>query len=179
PVILGEKIPSVEENKREAETQENLAFARYAVSEEQAEEYYGRAKKREAMPAASVEDGAEAYEHVQSFHRRSTHKLEIDLKGSRLSLKLDDKSIPQEITVTENGQGGVLLGASWQGEAWSQRNLADDVYDAVFEKFTITTNTGKDEEKVLFTTELSGWDKFVFRAKETWESILFWFMRNG
>ncbi|WP_303840546.1 polysaccharide deacetylase family protein [Selenomonas ruminantium] len=179
PVILGEKIPSVEENKREAETQENLAFARYAVSEEQAEEYYGRAKKREAMPAASVEDGAEAYEHVQSFHRRSTHKLEIDLKGSRLSLKLDDKSIPQEITVTENGQGGVLLGASWQGEAWSQRNLADDVYDAVFEKFTITTNTGKDEEKVLFTTELSGWDKFVFRAKETWESILFWFLRNG
>ena len=93
--------------------------------------------------------------------------------------KLDDKSIPQEITVAENGQGGVLLGASWQGEAWSQRNLADDVYDAVFEKFTITTSTGKDEEKVLFTTELSGWDKFVFQAKETWESILFWFLRNG
>lgn len=179
PVILGEKIPSVEENKREAETQENLAFARYAASPQQAEEYYGRAKQREAMPATSVDDGAQPYAHVQSFHRRSTHKLEIALKGSHLSLKLDEKNIPQDITVQENGQGGVLLGASWQGEAWSQRNLADDVYDAVFEKFTITTNTGKDKEKVLFTTELSGWDKFVFRAKETWESILFWFLRNG
>ena len=179
PVILGEKIPSVEENKREAETQENLAFARYATSPQQAEEYYGRAKQREAMPAASVDDGAQPYAHVQSFHRRSTHKLEIALKGSQLSLKLDEKNIPQDITVQENGQGGVMLGASWQGEAWSQRNLADDVYDAVFEKFTITTNTGKDKEKVLFTTELSGWDKFVFRAKETWESILFWFLRNG
>ncbi len=179
PVILGEKIPSIEENKREAETQENLAFARYATSEAQAEEYYGRAKKRESMPAASVEDGAEAYEHVQSFHRRSMHKLDIDLKGSRLSLKLDDKNIPQDITVTENGHGGVMLGASWQGEAWSQRNLADDVYDAVFEKFTIMTNTGKDKEKVLFTTELSGWDKLVFLIRETWESILFWFLRNG
>jgi len=179
PVILGEKIPSVEENKREAETQENLAFARYATSPQQAEEYYGRAKQREAMPAASVDDGAQPYAHVQSFHRRSTHKLEIALKGSHLSLKLDEKSIPQDIMVQENGQGGVMLGASWQGEAWSQRNLADDVYDAVFEKFTITTNTGKDKEKVLFTTELSGWDKFVFRAKETWESILFWFLRNG
>ena len=179
PVILGEKIPSVEENKREAETQENLAFARYATSPQQAEEYYGRAKQREAMPAASVDDGAQPYAHVQSFHRRSTHKLEIALKGSQLSLKLDEKNFPQDITVQENGQGGVLLGASWQGEAWSQRNLADDVYDAVFEKFTITTNTGKDKEKVLFTTELSGWDKFVFRAKETWESILFWFLRNG
>ena len=179
PVILGEKIPSVEENKREAETQENLSFARYATSPQQAEEYYGRAKQREAMPAASVDDGAQPYAHVQSFHRRSTHKLEISLKGSHMSLKLDEKSIPQDITVQENGQGGVLLGASWQGEAWSQRNLADDVYDAVFEKFTITTNTGKDKEKVLFTTELSGWDKFVFRAKETWESILFWFLRNG
>ena len=179
PVILGEKIPSVEENKREAETQENLSFARYATSPQQAEEYYGRAKQREAMPAASVDDGAQPYAHVQSFHRRSTHKLEIALKGSQLSLKLDEKNIPQDITVQENGQGGVLLGASWQGEAWSQRNLADDVYDAVFEKFTITTNTGKDKEKVLFTTELSGWDRFVFRAKETWESILFWFLRNG
>ncbi len=181
PVILGEKIPSVEEDKREAETQENITFARYATSREQAEEYYGRAKSREAMPAASVEDGAEPYEHVQSFHRRGNHALKIDLKGDKLTVSLDGKEGPRDLTIASAGRGGVFLGASWQGEAWSQRNLADDVYDAVFEKLVITANTGKkdDEEKQLFSTELAGWDKFVFRARETWESVLFWFLRNA
>ena len=181
PVILGEKIPSVEEDKREAETQENITFARYATSKEQAEEYYGRAKSREAMPAASVEDGAEPYEHVQSFHRRGNHALKIDLKGDKLTVSLDGKEGPRDLTIASAGRGGVFLGASWQGEAWSQRNLADDVYDAVFEKLVITANTGKkdDEEKQLFSTELAGWDKFVFRARETWESVLFWFLRNA
>ncbi|BAL81913.1 hypothetical protein SELR_02050 [Selenomonas ruminantium subsp. lactilytica TAM6421] len=179
PVILGEKIPSVEENKKEAEIQENTAFARYATTKEQAEEYYGRAKNREAIPAATVADGAEPYEHSQSFHRRGDHKLVIDLKGDRLILTLDDKQIPEELTVSDTGHGSIFLGASWQGEAWSQRNLADDVYDAVFDKFTVTTNTGKDKEKVLFTTEFSGWDKFVFQAGELWDRVLFWFLRHA
>ena len=179
PVILGEIIPSVEEKKKEAEVQENMTFARYAKTKEQAEEYYGRAKNREEMPAASVADGAEPYDHVQSFHRRGDHQLDIDLKGGKLKLRLDGMEVPQPIEVTENGQGSIFLGASWQGEAWSQRNLADDVYDAVFDKFTITTNTGKDKEKVLFTTELSGWNKLRFQTGELWDKVLFWFLRNA
>ena len=181
PVILGEKIPSVEEDRREVETQENYAFARYATSKEQAEEYYGRAKNREAMPAASVEDGAEAYNHVQSFHRRGNHALKLDLKGDKLTVWLDDKVGPEGITVGDTNRGSIFLGASWQGEAWSQRNLADDVYDAVFEKLKVTTNTGKKdgEEKVLFTTELSGTDKMIFALQETWEKVLFCFLKNA
>ena len=179
PVILGEIIPSVEEKKKEAEVQENMTFARYAKTKEQAEEYYGRAKNREEMPAASVADGAEPYDHVQSVHRRGDHQLDIDLKGGKLKLRLDGMEVPQPIEVTENGQGSIFLGASWQGEAWSQRNLADDVYDAVFDKFTITTNTGKDKEKVLFTTELSGWNKLRFQTGELWDKVLFWFLRNA
>ena len=181
PVILGEVIPSIEENKREAETQENLAFARYASSGQQAEEYYARAKKREAMPAASVQDGAEPYEHVESFHGRGKHKLEISLRDKVLVLTLDGHQVKQEITVQDTNNGNVFLGASWQGEAWSQRNLADDVYDAVFEKFTIRTNTGKDirDEQVLFTTEYTGVEKVIFEAKSIWDSILSWFLRNA
>ncbi len=181
PVILGEKIPSVEEDRREVESQENYAFARYAVSKEQAQEYYGRAKNREAMPAASVEEGAEPYYHVQSFHRRGSHALKLDLKGDKLTVWLDEKVGPKDITVGDTNRGSLYLGASWQGEAWSQRNLADDVYDAVFEKLKVTTNTGKKdgEEKVLFTTELSGADKMLFTLQETWEKVLFWFLKNA
>lgn len=178
PVILGEKIPSVEEDKKEAEIQENLTFARYATSVDQAEEYYGRAKQREESPAASVADGAEPYEHVQSFHRRGDHKLEISLKGDKLAMRLDEKALPEELTVSNTGEGSIMLGASWQGEGWSQRNLADDVYDAVFRKLTVTTNTGNDNESVLFTTEFTGRDRVLFQLNEIWESIIFWFLRN-
>ncbi len=181
PVILGEPIPSVEEARREAETQENMTFARYATSADQAAEYYGRAESRKEMPAATVADGAEPYEPVQSFHRRGDHQVQIDLKGTSLTVLIDGKEGPKDLAVPQTGYGNIFLGASWQGEAWSQRNLADDVYDAVFEKFTILTNIKEDikDEKVLFTTELTGFDKFLFRANEIWESILFWFLRNA
>ena len=181
PVILGETIPSVEEARREAETEENLTFARYADSAEQAAEYYGRAESRKSMPAATVADGAEPYEHVQSFHRRGDHQVDIALKGDSLTDSIDGKTGPKDLSVAQTGHGGVFLGASWQGEAWSQRNLADDVYDAVFNKFTVTTNTGKDdrEETVLFTTQLTGMEKILFRANELWETVLFWFLRNA
>ncbi|MBQ1331236.1 MAG: hypothetical protein IIY31_06305, partial [Desulfovibrio sp.] len=120
-------------------------------------------------------------EPVQSFHRRGDHQVQIDLKGDSLTVLIDVKEGPKNLAVPQTGHGNVFLGASWQGEAWSQRNLADDVYDAVFEKFTILTNIKEDikDEKVLFTTELTGFDKFLFRANELWESVLFWFLRNA
>ena len=182
PVILGEKIPSVEEDRREVETQANLTFARYATSKEQAAEYLSRAKNREEMPAASVEEGAEPYQHVQSFHSRSKHELKIDLKGDKMTVLLDGKEGPQKLRVGVITPGSICLGASWQGEAWSQRNLADDVYDAVFEKFLVTSNKGKedeDDEKVIFTTKLTGTDKVLFCLKEAWETVLFWFLKNA
>lgn len=177
PVILGEKLLSVDEDKKEAEIQENLTFARYATSVDQAEEYYGRAKQREAIPAASIADGAAPYEHVQSFHKRGNHKLEINLKGDRLAITLDGNTLPEELTVGNTEGGSIFLGASWQGEAWSQRNLADDVYDAVFRKLTVTTNAA-DNEQILFTTEYTGSDKVLFRLNEVLESILSWFLKN-
>ena len=182
PVILGEKILSVEEDRREVETQSNLAFARYAASKEQAAEYLSRAKNREEMPAASVAEGAEPYEHVQSFHRRSEHELKLDLKGDKLTVLLDGKEGPSELTVGVTNPGSLYLGASWQGEAWSQRNLADDVYDAVFEKLVVTSNTGKedeDDEEVLFTTNFTGMDKVLFSLHEAWETLLFWFLKHA
>lgn len=177
-VILGEPIPSKEEAKRKAEVRENEAFARYADSPDEAKEYLLRAQARKDQPAASVEDGAEPDEVVTSFHARSFHDIEIAFKDDHLTVMVDEKKAAEDIPLANTQKGGIFLGAGWKPDAWSQRNLADDVYDAVFDRFTISANTGKDakDERVLFTMQYTGLEYYEQRAKDAWEAILKWFL---
>ena len=178
PVILGEKILSVEEVRKEAKIAENEAFARYAPSPAAANEYMGRANAVRETYAAAVEDGAAPYEGSESFHRRGKCRLVIHLSGDRLSVEVDGHTGPEDLAVSRTERGAVFLGASWQGEAWSQRNLADDVYDGVFKKVRVLTETGREskEERVLYTSEYKGWEKVKHRAGEIWEGVLRWFL---
>ena len=179
PVILGEKILSVEEARKEAKIAENEAFARYAPSPAAANEYMGRANAVRETYAAAVEDGAAPYEGSESFHRRSKCRLAIHLSGDRLSVEVDGHTGPENLAVSRTERGAVFLGASWQGEAWSQRNLADDVYDGVFKKVRVLTETGREskDERVLYTSEYKGWEKAKHRAGEIWEGVLRWFLK--
>ena len=178
PVILGEKIVSVEEAHKEAKIAENEAFARYAPSPAAANEYMGRANEERETYAAAVEDGAAPYEGRESFHRRGKCRLVIHLTGDRLSVEVDGHTGPEDLAVSRTERGAVFLGASWQGEAWSQRNLADDVYDGVFKKVRVLTETGREskEERVLYTSEYKGWEKAKYRAGEIWDAVLRWFL---
>lgn len=178
PVILGEKILSVEEARKEAKIAENEAFARYAPSPAAANEYMGRANAVRETYAAAVEDGAAPYEGSESFHRRGKCRLVIHLTGDRLSVDVDGHTGPEDLAVFRTERGAVFLGASWQGEAWSQRNLADDVYDGVFKKVRVLTETGHEskEERVLYTSEYKGWEKAKHRAGEIWDAVLRWFL---
>ena len=178
PVILGEKILSVEEVRKEAKITENEAFARYAPSPAAANEYMGRANAVRETYAAAVEDGAAPYEGSESFHRRGKCRLVIHLSGDRLSVDVDGHTGPEDLAVSRTERGAVFLGASWQGEAWSQRNLADDVYDGVFKKVRVLTETGHEskEERVLYTSEYKGWEKAKHRAGEIWDAVLRWFL---
>lgn len=166
-VILGQKIPSKEEMKREAEVTENEAFARYADSPAEAKEYLARAEYRKQHPAASVEDGAEPDTEMTSFHERSSHDIDIAFKDDALTVTVDGKPAVEDLSLGNTQRGGILLGVDWKSDAWSQRNLADDVYDGVFDKFTVLSNPGKDEkdEKVLFTMQYTGLEHYEHRAK--------------
>lgn len=53
----------------------------------------------------------------------------------------------------------------------------DDVYDGVFEKLTIH-DILKKEEKLVYTDELSGFEKISFETQKTWNHVLNWFIKN-
>lgn len=178
PVILEETILSVEEDRRDAMVRENEAFARYAPSPIAAREYLGRAEALRDTPVATVADGAEPYEGTQSFHRRSKHRMVILLRDDLLSVEIDGHMGPQELPVRLTERGSIFLGASWKGAAWSQRNLADDVYDGIFHKVRLLAHTGRDagEERVLYTSEYTGWEKTKKNMKERWNALIAWFL---
>ena len=69
------------------------------------------------------------------------------------------------------------LWAGWDSNAWSQRNLADDVYDGVFERLIITTPLGS-KDGAIYSTELTGLDKWKFDANQKWEAVLGWFLTH-
>ena len=170
---------SVEEARRNAEVGELETFARYADSPAQAKEYLARAEKRKAQPARTVAEGAAPYVPQQSFHARLDYHLRIRLHGEHILVSVDGEPTVHEMPVSVADAGDVYLMAGWDADAWSQRNLADDVYDGVFERIIIRENTGKaavDDEKVLFTTEYSGWEKFLFQVNQKWESVLGFFL---
>ena len=177
-LIEGGTIPSVEEDKRDAEVKELETFARYAESREQAREYLARAEKRRNEPAQSVADGGKPYLGTTSFHARADRDLVISLRGDKISVSVNGHPAADAVTVSDLERGSFYLGAGWSQDAWSQRNLADDVYDGVFEKLIVTTDTGlkPENERVLYSGELTGWERFKFRTNQIWEMILGWFL---
>lgn len=178
-ILEGHPQISVEEDKKNAEVREYETFARYADSKEMAEEYLGRMQKRKDEPARTVDEGAEPYIGPESVKTRLDKQLDLSLKGNDLTLKLDGETVAS-VHVNNHDSGSVFLTAGWDADAWSQRNLADDVYDGVFEKLIIKTNTHDDEkdDKVLYSTELTGWDGVKFKVNQKWEAVLGWFLKT-
>ena len=178
PVILEETLPSVEEDRRDAMVRANEAFARYAPSPIAAREYLGRAETLRDMPVATVADGAEPYEGTESFHRRGKHKIVVLLRDDLLSVEIDGHMGPQDLPVRLSERGSIFLGASWQGAAWSQRNLADDVYDGIFHQVRLLANTGREsaEEHVVYTSEYTGWEKTKQNIIDRWDALIGWFL---
>lgn len=88
--------------------------------------------KRLKVP--SIEEGGTPYVPSLDLSERDERQLRIQLMGSRLSVWLDGEQVCQRLMVSETGRGSVALGAEvWkETERFSQTNLHDDVYDAVF-----------------------------------------------
>ena len=174
-VLFGAVPPSVEEDRRAVEVLELETFARYADSPAQAKEYVAQAIDRSQQPAATVAEGAAPYEGVTDRNERFFQWVTIDLAGDKISVKLDDLTAVDGAPLKNTGNGSLYVESGWSGQSWSQRNLADDVYDGRFQKLTVSADP--QGEVVLYTTEYQGWEKFRARAREKFEDLLDWFMK--
>lgn len=100
--------------------------------------------------------------------------LEIDLKDNNISLKLDSEIVIKDLEVNLNESGSVYLESLWGGYGYSQRNITDDVYDAIFHKLKITNMN----DEVLFDSTLKGIETIKDNIEKTWNKVINWFIKN-
>ena len=169
---------SIPEDKKAAEIRELETFAKYADSVEKAKIYTERLKDKNLEYAPTVAEGAPEYIPDLSVHEKGDRMLSLSLKGDKINIMVDGKDAIKDLQVSNTQAGAVYLETTWGSYGWSQRNLADDVYDGVFGKLVITENTGAKKERILFTSEMQGFDAVVFTMKQLWETIINWFIVN-
>lgn len=167
---------SVPEDKKSAEMRTLETFSRYADSTEIAKVYLSRLKEKAATEVPSVEEGAAVYIPVINANAPGNRLLELSLKDQELTIFVDGKQAVHNLKTTDLAKGAVYLEALWGGYGWSQRNLADDIYDGVFANIIIKENTGSDKEGILFDGGLKGMEAVKFWAKTTWDKVVNWFI---
>ena len=173
----GKPILSIPEDKKAAEQTALTTLLQYANSPEKAKAYAVRLENKTLEVAPTVAEGAEPYIPEISVHAKGDRRVALSLKGDKLTIIVDDKEAISDLPVTNTKVGAIFLESAWGGYGQSQRNLADDVYDGVFDKLIISENTGAEHERILFDSKLEGFDNVKFTVKQLWEALVDFFVK--
>ena len=168
-----EERTSVEEDDRAALAAEYTMRGRFASSSADSLVFYAAAQSARSQQAATVAEGAEEYIPDMQINEQGDTTLTITLTGSTLHVSVGDTDVTGALETAVTGEGGVALGASWGGWGYSQRNVADDVYDGIFKDLTIT-----EQGQTLYTNALTGWQKFAAEVADIWNRTLNWAITN-
>lgn len=100
-------------------------------------------------------------------------KIEININDNKLNLALDGKIIVEGLEVKNTNKGGIYLEATWGEYGYSQRNIADDVYDGVFKKFKVS----EINDTILYDSSLKGFDLIRYNLRNYFNKVINWFIK--
>ena len=130
----------------------------------------------ENMEVDSVEEGGEPFIPEMQIHELGDRKVDIFLRNNKLSVDIDNKEAVKDLSLSERPGGYIYLESAWGEYGYSQRNLADDVYDGVFEDLVIIDMDKEDE--VIYMNKLQGRELILGKIKDRWNKIINWFIIN-
>ncbi len=163
---------SVEEDKRDTLAAEYSMRGRFADSAADSALFYHYARQTEKNDALSVAEGAEEYIPELQINELGDTDLKISLKNDIIHVSVNGEDVTGEISVSVNDKGSIKLGSVWGGWGYSQRNVADDVYDGVFQDLHISDNG------TVYDGRLHGLEKLCEAVGNIWNRILNWFIVN-
>lgn len=102
--------------------------------------------------------------------------VEITVRGEMLDVAIDGKKAVERLPIGPVSSG-IALRSAWGEYGYSQRNLADDVYDGVFQSLYITRLLGSspDSDAVLFDNRSRKAASFyVQEARQVWQEVVDW-----
>lgn len=101
-------------------------------------------------------------------------KVDITLIDNKLTLTIDGKKIVEDLKVTNENEGDIFLESAWGKYGYSQRNIADDVYDGIFKGFKVTDINNE----VLYDSSLKGVEAISYNVKYSFNKLVNWFIKN-
>jgi hypothetical protein len=108
------------------------------------------------------------------INERGSRKLDIVLTGSRLSVNIDGRNAVSDLAVSNVDAGALCLESAFENFGYSQRNIADDVYDGVFENLVIKDSSGN----TLYDNRLKEGERAFYEIRETWNRVINWFIKT-
>lgn len=169
---------SVEEDDMAAQIAEKELEVQYATTVQKGKNAAVELAVLNDTDPLSVEDGAEEYIEDININDPADRQLSIAVKDNLLTVSVDGYYAVQDEEIHTTDAGYVFIQSGWGGEAYSQRNLADDVYDGVFEDFEVTQNTGAEEETVLYDNKMHGFEWFCWKSGKIWKTVINWFIET-
>ncbi|SHO53950.1 glycoside hydrolase [Anaerocolumna xylanovorans] len=171
----GKAVQSLEENKQEALWEEYEIY-RDGSSSFRSKTYMEEQKKPGTGKARSVSEGAKPYLSDIPINEAGNRKIDVTLEGNNLTVKIDGKIAADKITVENTRPGYVYLESAWGEYGYSQRNIADDVYDGVFRDFVIWDSQNKST--AFYDNRLKGMEKVQYTIKNKWNNLINWFIKT-
>lgn len=166
-------ILSIPQDKYNSEEKALETFSRYALSTGQGKVYVKRLQEKTKETAPAVVDGAQEYVPVINANEKGSEKISLTLQDNHISVSVNGKQAIST-TVSRLNEGSIFLVSSWSGHGFDQRNLTDDVYDAVFNGLTITNLPNGN---ILFTSQYTGIDKIEYNIRSYISVIVDWFVK--
>lgn len=176
--ITGKKKVSIEEDDLEAQIAEKELEVQYAATMQKGKDAAVELAVLKDQTPGTVEEGAQEYRAALNLNDPGDRQLHVEVRGACLSVAVDGFYAVKNQTIETTDPGYLYLQSGWGGEAYSQRNLTDDVYDGIFVDVRVTENTGAEKEAVLYDNMLHGWDLFCFRLEALWKNVLNWFINT-
>lgn len=176
--LTQEEPVSVDEDDMAAQIAEKELEVQYAATVQKGKDAAVELAALNDTETLSVEEGAEEYVEDININDPSDRQLSILVKGNLLTVSVDGYYAVQDQEIQTTDAGYVFIQSGWGGEAYSQRNLTDDVYDGVFIDLEVTENTGAEEEAVLYDNKLHGLEWFWHKSKDIWWTVINWFIET-
>ncbi|WP_291648799.1 glycoside hydrolase [Clostridium sp.] len=101
-------------------------------------------------------------------------KIDIVINDNKLNLMVDGKLIVDGLEVRNTNKGAIYLESAWGEYGYSQRNIADDVYDGVFKKF----NVSEINDTILYDSSLKGLDLIKYNVRIYFNKVINWFVKH-
>lgn len=169
---------SVEEDDMAAQIAEKELEVQYASTVQKGKDAAVELAVLNDTETLSVEEGAEEYLEDIGINDPADRQLSVAVKDNTLTVSVDGYYAVQNEEISTVNEGCIYIQSGWGGEAYSQRNLADDVYDGVFVDFEVTQNTGAGEENVLYDNKMHGFEWFCWKSEKVWKTVINWFIET-